>query len=186
MKHLAKAALGAVMMVGAAVGTTAATTAPASAGVSVGVGIGLPGPVVAPAPYPSCYNYDYWAPGCAYPAYSGPVWIGGAWYNGPHYYRYWGGHPYVWWHGGWRGYRGGWGGWRGAAWHGGWRRWTARSPTHLTCVSRPRRFSAGAGAFLQPGTIGQAQSPGMFSRALQHAIIEPRLRFPRTERSANQ
>jgi hypothetical protein len=40
------------------------------------------------------------------------VWVGGGWYNGPHYYRNWGGRNYVWFHGGWHGYRGGWRGHR--------------------------------------------------------------------------
>jgi len=119
MKNLAKTALGALMMAGTALGVTAATTAPADAGVSVGIGIGVPGPYYAPPP---CGYY-----GCGYYNYSSPVYIGGTWYNGPHYYRYWGGHPWVWWHGGWHtGFNGGWRGpgWHGgvAGWHGGWRR----------------------------------------------------------------
>jgi hypothetical protein len=111
MNRFAKLALGAAMMAGAALDTTVAT--PANAGVSVGIGIGVPGPYVAPVnPYP-CWGYNYYAPGCSYPSYGGPVWVGGRWYYGPHYYRYWGGRPWVWAHGGWHGYRGGWGGWRG-------------------------------------------------------------------------
>lgn len=123
MKKIAKLALGALMTAGIAAGTTVATTAPASAGVHVGIGIGIPGPgyygpgYYGPGYYPPgpCYNYNYAYNGyCGYPSWGGPVWINGAWYNGPHYYRYWGGRNYVWWHGGWRGYRGGWG---GPHWH---------------------------------------------------------------------
>lgn len=118
MNRLAKIAIGAAMTVGAALGATVATTAPADAGVRVGIGIGVgvPGPYVAPVnPYP-CWGYNYYYAGCGYPAYAGPVWIGGRWYYGPHHYRWWGGHPYVWWHGGWHGYRGGWVGWHGRRW----------------------------------------------------------------------
>ena len=116
MNQLGKLAIGAMMTVGAAVGATVATTAPANAGVHVGIGIGIPGPYVAPAePYP-CWGYNYWYSGCSYPYYGGPVWIGGRWVYGPHYYRYWGGRPWVWYHGGWRGYRGGWAGWHGRHW----------------------------------------------------------------------
>lgn len=111
MKHFGKLALGAVMMAGTAI----ATTPPANAGVTVGIGVGVPAPVYA-AP-PCAYGPGY----CGYYSYNYPVFVGGAWVYGPHYYRWWGGHPWVWWHGGWHtGFRGG---WRGAGWHGGWRGW---------------------------------------------------------------
>ena len=127
MKQFAKAALGALAIAGAA---TVAMTAPAAAGVHIGIGIGIPGPGYGPPPpapyyegyygpgyYPPgpCAGYNYYYSGyCGYPTYSDPVWIGGRWYNGPHYYRWWGGRPYVWAHGGWHGdYRGG----HGGRWH---------------------------------------------------------------------
>ncbi len=63
-----------------------------------------------PGYYPPgpCAYYNYYYSGyCGYPMYNDPVWIGGVWYNGPHY-RWWGGQPYVWAHGGWHGdFRGG-------------------------------------------------------------------------------
>jgi len=126
MKTIAKAALGAVMLAGAA---TVATTVPASAGVHIGIGIGIPGPYGPPPPAPvyegyygpgyyppgPCAGYNYYYSGyCGYPVYADPVWIGGVWYRGPHYYRWYGGRPYVWAHGGWHGdYRGG----HGGRWH---------------------------------------------------------------------
>lgn len=126
MKQFAKMALGALAIAGAA---TVAMSAPASAGVHIGIGIGIPGPGYGPGPAPvyegyygpgyyppgPCAGYNYYYSGyCGYPVYSDPVWIGGAWYNGPHYYRWWGGRPYVWAHGGWHGdYRGG----HGGRWH---------------------------------------------------------------------
>ena len=118
MKQFGRAALGALMMAGAAL----AASTPANAGVSVGIGIGIPAPgyyryegYYGPGYYPPgpCARYSYYYTGnCGYPAWTGPVYVGGVWYNGPHYYRYWGGRPWVWWHGGWRGYYGGWAGWR--------------------------------------------------------------------------
>jgi hypothetical protein len=117
MKRFAKVALGALMMAGAATATTLATTGPADARVSIGIGIGIPGPGVyegyyGPGYYPPgpCGGYNYYYSGyCGYPVYDGPVWFDGAWYRGPHYYRWYGGQPWVWAHGGWHGgYRGGW------------------------------------------------------------------------------
>jgi hypothetical protein len=103
MKHLGNLALGALMLAGPAL-----TTLPANAAVVVGVGVGVP---LAP---PCAYAYAR----CGYYAYNYPIYIGGAWVYGPHYYRWWGGHPWVWWHGGW--HTGFGGGWRGWGWHGGW------------------------------------------------------------------
>ena len=122
MKRIAKIALAAAAMAGAA---TLATTGAANAGVHIGIGIGIPGPgygpgygpgvyegYYGPGYYPPgpCYSYNYYYSGyCGYPMYDGPVWLNGVWYRGPHYYRYWGGRPYVWFHGGWHGgYHGGW------------------------------------------------------------------------------
>ncbi|HEY3777823.1 MAG TPA: hypothetical protein VGL35_07170 [Rhizomicrobium sp.] len=101
MKHLGKLAIGAAMLAGTAI----ATTAPATAGVSVHVGIGVP----VPAPYVAAPPCAYGPASCGYYSYSEPVFVGGAWVYGPHYYRYSGGRPWVWWHGGWHtGFRGGW------------------------------------------------------------------------------
>ena len=121
MKKLAVGALAVIGMTGAA---TLATTAPAEARVAIGIGIGVPGYYYGPGYYPPgpCYGYDYYYAGeCGYPVYSGGVFLGGRWVYGPHYYRWYGGRPWVWYRGGWH-Y---WGGWRGARWnwahHGGWR-----------------------------------------------------------------
>jgi hypothetical protein len=111
MKRIEKLAASALFMAGA---TTAmiAMNAPADARVSVGIGIGIPGPpVYGPAYYPPgpCYNYDYYYAGyCGYSAYADPVFLGGVWYNGPHYYRTFHGQQQVWFRGGWHGgFRGG-------------------------------------------------------------------------------
>jgi hypothetical protein len=58
MNRIAKVALGALMLGGAAVATTTA----AEAGVSVGIGIGAPGYYHGPyyGPYHSCSYYRYW------------------------------------------------------------------------------------------------------------------------------
>jgi hypothetical protein len=106
MKSLKKLALGALMLAGAAVGVSA----PANAGVSVGIGIGIPGPAYYGPAYSCDPYYDYYDPyGCgAY--YTGPVFIGGSWYNGPLRWRWWGGHRQFWYHGGWR---------VGTGWHSG-------------------------------------------------------------------
>lgn len=105
MKHLGKLAFGAAI-----VAATAMTAVPAQA-VVVNVGIGVP---VAP---PCAYTYAR----CGYYNYSYPVYVGGRWLYGPHYYRWWGGRPWVWWNGGWRVGFGG--GWRGVGWHPGWHYW---------------------------------------------------------------
>ena len=49
-------------------------------------------------------------PVCCGAYYTGPVFIGGGWYNGPLRWRYWGGHRQFWYHGGWR---------VGTGWHSG-------------------------------------------------------------------
>lgn len=134
MKRLKSILAGALTAAGIAGGATLATTAPADAGVRIGIGVGVPGYYYGPGYYPPgpCYGYNYYYSGyCGYPVYSGPVFIGGRWVYGPHYYRWWGGRPWFWNHGRW-GYWGGWrgarfnwnhGGWRGGwghGWHGGW------------------------------------------------------------------
>src|SRR5580704_4917619 len=100
MYHLTKFALGA-----AAIGAIAAS-APAQAGVHVSVGVGIPLPGVWYGPPGPCagYNYTYGAPwdNCGYDYYADPVYIGGVWYHGPFYSRYWHGRQWFWWHGGWR------------------------------------------------------------------------------------
>lgn len=110
MKKITKFALGALMLAGTAVGIAQ----PASAGVSVGIGIGIPGPAYyGPAYACDPYYNDYDAYGCgAY--YSGPVFIDGAWFNGPLRWRYWGGHREFWNHGGWHVGTG----WRASGFHG--------------------------------------------------------------------
>jgi hypothetical protein len=72
------------MMASAAVGA-----APANAGVSVGIGVDVPSPCYAAPPL------AYGPANCGYYAYNYPVFVGGAWVYGPHYYRWWGGHPWV-------------------------------------------------------------------------------------------
>jgi len=106
MKTLNKLALGALMLAGTAVGVSV----PANAGVSVGIGIGIPGPAYYGPAYACDPYYDYYdAYGCgAY--YTGPVFIDGAWFNGPLRWRWWGGHRQFWSHGGWR---------IGTGWHNG-------------------------------------------------------------------
>jgi hypothetical protein len=119
MKRFGKILTGA-LLAGSAVAATVATTAPADARVAIGIGIGVPG-YYGPAYYPPgpCYDYDYYYDGyCGYPTYSGAVFIGGRWVNGRHFYRWWGGAPWFWWHGHWHN----WHGWRGAHFnwnHGG-------------------------------------------------------------------
>ncbi|MEI9994524.1 MAG: hypothetical protein WDM91_08015 [Rhizomicrobium sp.] len=110
MKLFTKAALGALMLAGAA----AFTAAPAEARVTVGIGLGdgYYGPRV-PAycdPYSRwydpyrCDDYDN------YDAYDGPVFIDGIWLNGGFRSRWYGGHRQFYYHGGWHG---------GSGWHDG-------------------------------------------------------------------
>lgn len=111
MKQFGKFLAVTLLAAGSAAGVMG-MSAPADARVSVGIGIGIPGPpVYGPAYYPPgpCYNYDYYYSGdCGYPAYADPVFIGGVWYNGPHYYRTFRGQQQVWSRGAWHGdFRGG-------------------------------------------------------------------------------
>jgi hypothetical protein len=68
----------------------------------------------------------YGAPVCSYPMYYEPVFVDGAWYRGPIYYRWSGGVRLFWYHGAWR--RDEWRGprparieWRDWHQHGDWR-----------------------------------------------------------------
>ena len=99
-------------------------TTHASAAVVVGFSFGS-GDVAAVIGSP-CYG----EPVCSYPMYSEPVFIDGAWYRGPIYYRWSGGVRLFWYHGAWRRdeWRGPrpvrieWRDWREHGdWHDGWR-----------------------------------------------------------------
>jgi hypothetical protein len=108
MKTFAKIAFGAFVLVS----TALTVSAPAQAKVNIGVGIDLggPGPY---APYPPAYPVGPYPdpcyyeaangpnPYCGYPVYSGPVFFGGAWYNGPIRYRDVRGERQYWISGGW-------------------------------------------------------------------------------------
>jgi hypothetical protein len=141
MKSLMKLAVAAAALMGAGV----VATAPASAQVHIGVGIGGPGVHVGvgvgapafyygPGFYPPgpCDAYDrYYEGDCGYAVYNGPIVLGGARLDGPHYYRWYDGVPYFWYRGGWQTWRG-WNrvnfawdhgegfGWRGGHWDRGW------------------------------------------------------------------
>src|ERR1700761_2286673 len=123
MRNLFKTLVAGAALTGAAL----VASAPADAGVHIGIGIGVPavgvrvgGPAYyyGPGYYPPgpCAGYNYYYAGdCGYSVYGGPIFLNGAWVTGPHYYRWWGGRPWFWNHGGWH-Y---WGGWSGAhfAWN---------------------------------------------------------------------
>jgi hypothetical protein len=142
MKTFTKAAFGALMLAGAAIGTAA----PAAAHVSVGIGIGVPGPGYGPG----YYGRDYGGPAYCDPYsrwydpyrcddydddgyYNGPVFIDGIWLNGGFRSRYYGGHREFYYHGGWHGgsgfhqngfgHGGGGGHWSGGGGHGGGGHW---------------------------------------------------------------
>ena len=112
MRTAFKSLLAAATMAGAAI----VASAPAKAdgfGISFGPGGGISFSVSSGG---YCDRWgcpdDYWG----YPVYYGPVFWGGQWFNGPLYYRYYGGSYWYWVHGGWRrdewrGPRPGW--WRG-------------------------------------------------------------------------
>src|ERR1700761_6304741 len=75
----------------------------AQAGVDFGISFNVPGAVG--LDYDSGGYCDEW--GCPdeywdYPVYYGPVYYGGRWFNGPVYYRDYGGERWFWVHGGWR------------------------------------------------------------------------------------
>src|ERR1700729_2688492 len=83
MNRIVKAAMGAVMMAGAATAGTLAATETAQAGVHIGIGLGIPGPgpyryegYYGPGYYPPgpCAYYNYYYSGyCGYPVYNDPV-----------------------------------------------------------------------------------------------------------------
>ena len=126
-----------ISMAAAAIGGAALLgSAPANAGVSVGVNVGVPGYYYGPGYYPPgpCDAYNsYYDGDCGYSVYNGPIYLDGAYVNGPHYYRWYNGAPTFWYRGGWHnwnGWRGanfgwnhgaGWG-WRGGAWNRAWGR----------------------------------------------------------------
>jgi hypothetical protein len=137
MKSLFKATAAAIAMAGAAL------WAPANAqvGVSVGVpgfhvGVGIPAYYYGPGYYPPgpCDSYDrYYDGDCGYPVYTGDIDFDGAVVSGPHYYRWYGDHPYFWYRGGWHEWNGwnrvnynwergeGWG-WHNGTWDRDWGR----------------------------------------------------------------
>ena len=90
MKTIAKFAVSAAMLAGAAL----ATTAPASAGVRVGVTVGAPGVVVAAGP---CAKPFRFRPAyCGYPVYGRPLFVDGVWYREPIYVRTVRGERFFW------------------------------------------------------------------------------------------
>lgn len=96
MKTIAKIAVSAAMLAGAAL----ATTAPASAGVSVGVSVGAPGVVVGVGN--PCYRPFRFRPAyCGYPVYGQPLYVDGVWYRGPVYVRTVGAERFFWMHNRW-------------------------------------------------------------------------------------
>lgn len=96
-------------IVGAAALSIAALTAPAPAHAAVDVyfGFGAPARPYYPPyrpyyrPYDPCYDRYYRPAYCALPVYYGPIFLGGAWVNGPHHYRMIGGRREFWVHDGW-------------------------------------------------------------------------------------
>jgi hypothetical protein len=139
--------------VAAIAGTALCLAAPARAqiGISIGVpgvhiGVEVPAYYYGPGYYPPgpCDAYtNYYAGDCGYAVYSGPVYLGGAYVSGPHYYRWLGGRPYFWYRGGWH-WWGGWNrvnynwdhregfGWHGGHWDRGWgdEHWDHDGPDH--------------------------------------------------------
>ena len=120
MKSVLKTAAVVAAIAGAALGVSG----PARAGVSIGINIGVPIPV----PGAVAYDYDsggycdrwgcpdeYWD----MPVYYGPVFYDGSWFQGPTYYRDYGGARWFWVHGGWR--RDEWRGPRPKWWRGDYR-----------------------------------------------------------------
>ncbi len=119
MRTIAKFALGALMLGGAALGLAT----PAEARVFVGIGIG--GGYYGPPPDADydegaycdpdsrwydpyrCPDYDYWYD---------PIFIDGVWVHGPFRWHWENGHRVFWYHHGWRAFDGG---HAGGDWHGG-------------------------------------------------------------------
>ncbi len=119
-----KSVLKTAAVVAAIAGAALSASGPARAGVSIGINIGVPIPV----PGAVAYDYDsggycdqygcpdeYWD----MPVYYGPVFYDGSWYQGPTYYRDYGGARWFWVHGGWR--RDEWRGPRPKWWRGDYR-----------------------------------------------------------------
>ncbi|HEY2070777.1 MAG TPA: hypothetical protein VGG48_14575 [Rhizomicrobium sp.] len=103
MKALWKATAAAMAMAGATLFGAGTAQAGIHLGVNINVPVAVPGGVA--ADYDSggyCDSYGcpdgYWD----YPVYYGPVYSNGAWFNGPVYYRDYGGERWFWVRGGWR------------------------------------------------------------------------------------
>jgi hypothetical protein len=95
---------------------------PAEAGINFNLSIGLPIPGAVAFDYGSGgYCDDYGCPDAYWdmPVYYGPVYYGGRWFQGPIYYRDFGGSRWYWVRGGWR--RDEWRGPRPAWWKGNYR-----------------------------------------------------------------
>jgi len=92
MKKITQAGLGAVML-----GAVFITAQPASAD-SITLGFSFGAPDVGEVFGDPCYG----PVPCSYPVYYEPVFIDGAWYRGPIYYRWSHGRRLFWYHGGWR------------------------------------------------------------------------------------
>ncbi len=111
MKFLTKAALGALMLAGAATLTAAPAEARVSVGVEFGGGDGYYGRPAFCDPYSRYYDRyrcDQYYGDDDY--YDGPVFIDGIWLNDSFRSRYYGGHRQFYYHGGWHG---------GSGFHGG-------------------------------------------------------------------
>jgi hypothetical protein len=118
MKHFLKTTIAAAAIAGAA----SFAAVPANAGVSFNLSIGLPIPGAVAIDYGSGgYCDDYGCPDMYWdmPVYYGPVYYGGRWFQGPIYYRDYGGTRWYWVRGGWRTDQ--WRGPRPAWWRGGYR-----------------------------------------------------------------
>jgi hypothetical protein len=107
MNRMAKAALGGLMLAGAA----AFAAEPAAAQASFGISFGYDDDYGAPPFSDPCAYYDYYDEPppwglppdyCDYPVYFEPVFFGGTWYRGPIYYRWYGGERLFWLNGGWQ------------------------------------------------------------------------------------
>jgi len=103
MMQFRKAALTAVLLAG----TAFFAAVPARADVGIGFSFGYDGGYF----NDPCDYYDYYDQPppwglppdyCSYPVYFEPVYIGGTWYRGPIYYRWYGGQRLFWLNGGWR------------------------------------------------------------------------------------
>jgi hypothetical protein len=101
MKRLLKTMIAAAALAGA----TGFAAVPAQAGISFNFSIGLPIPGAVAIDYGSGGYCDEWGCPDAYwdmPVYYGPVYYGGRWFQGPIYYRDYGGNRWYWVRGGWR------------------------------------------------------------------------------------